>query len=604
MRNPLSLLFPAVALVALAGCLGPFRGGSDADARVGIDTRPEGPAFGPVQAAADAATRVRPADPGRFDVTFVAGGAAASATFSFPGTDINDRLGVALDLTNRGANAARVYADLNADTWVRGYVTVPPGRTRTLYVFARRQKLSAADAEKFPGMHGIPGGKMSLWAGIEEPIVAASVRVFAVMPRADLAIQVANIRPFGSSKVPDNPAFFPFIDRYGQYAHKDWHGKILSDADFQERRRDEDRDLAAHPGPGDLDRYGGWEGGPALRASGHFRVEKVAGKWWLVDPEGRLFWSNGIDAVGFTRSVTAIAGRERFYEDAPPMGDFLARNLRLKYGDDWRRAATDRTFARLRSWGINTLGSWSDPSLNEGERVPYTLFVPSCQNRALIDPYSPEWADGMRQRLADAAARVKDDPWCLGYFVDNEIHVSRDPAWFERYYSQVSAAGKQAMPNTLYLGSRLDYHDWPDVPEFRREIVRSAARYCDVISFNFYKFTLEDVALPEGVDRPVIVGEFHMGALDRGLFHTGLRSVVDQRQRAEAYRYFVTSALENPAVVGAHWFQFYDEPTTGRSDGENYQIGFLDQCDTPYAETLSAARDTGYRLYAIRSGGN
>lgn len=79
--------------------------------------------------------------------------------------------------------------------------------------------------------------------------------------------------------------------------------------------------------------------------------------------------------------------------------------------------------------------------------------------------------------------------------------------------------------------------------------------------------------------------------------------MVDQRQRAEAYRYFVTSALENPAVVGAHWFQFYDEPTTGRPDGENYQIGFLDICDTPYVETVAAARDVGYRLYAIRSVG-
>jgi hypothetical protein len=46
-----------------------------------------------------------------------------------------------------------------------------------------------------------------------------------------------------------------------------------------------------------------------------------------------------------------------------------------------------------------------------------------------------------------------------------------------------------------------------------------------------------------------------------------------------------------------------DEPTTGRAlDGENYQIGFLDSCDTPYPETIAACREVGYRLYAIRSG--
>ena len=33
-----------------------------------------------------------------------------------------------------------------------------------------------------------------------------------------------------------------------------------------------------------------------------------------------------------------------------------------------------------------------------------------------------------------------------------------------------------------------------------------------------------------------------------------------------AQRHFVRSALLNPLVVGAHWFQLYDEPTTGRGD--------------------------------------
>jgi hypothetical protein len=185
--------------------------------------------------------------------------------------------------------------------------------------------------------------------------------------------------------------------------------------------------------------------------------------------------------------------------------------------------------------------------------------------------------------------------------VDNEIHVSTDPAWFESYYKQVGALAKEILPDTLYLGSRLDYHDWPDDPPERFEIVRSAAKYCDVISFNFYKFTLDDFVLPGGVDKPVIIGEFHLGALDRGLFHTGLRAVVDQNQRAEGYRYYVTSALQSPYIVGAHWFQCYDESTTGRFDGENYEIGFLDICDTPYWETIAAARDVGYNLYSIRS---
>ena len=61
-------------------------------------------------------------------------------------------------------------------------------------------------------------------------------------------------------------------------------------------------------------------------------------------------------------------------------------------------------------------------------------------------------------------------------------------------------------------------------------------------------------------------------------------------------------AIASLAFVGAHWFQTFDESTTGRFDGENYQIGFLDICDTPYWETIAAAREVGYKLYSIRAG--
>ena len=54
-------------------------------------------------------------------------------------------------------------------------------------------------------------------------------------------------------------------------------------------------------------------------------------------------------------------------------------------------------------------------------------------------------------------------------------------------------------------------------------------------------------------------------------------------------------------IVGAHWFEYCDEATTGRGDGENYQIGLVDVCDTPYVETIQAAREIGAVLYALRA---
>ena len=44
-----------------------------------------------------------------------------------------------------------------------------------------------------------------------------------------------------------------------------------------------------------------------------------------------------------------------------------------------------------------------------------------------------------------------------------------------------------------------------------------------------------------------------------------------------------------------------DESVTGRGDGENAQCGFVDVCDTPYAETIAASRATADGMYQRRA---
>ncbi|NQU43164.1 beta-agarase, partial [bacterium] len=131
---------------------------------------------------------------------------------------------------------------------------------------------------------------------------------------------------------------------------------------------------------------------------------------------------------------------------------------------------------------------------------------------------------------------------------------------------------------------------------------RAAALYCDVVSFNRYNYSVEDFNLPEGIDKPVLIGEFHFGALDRGMFHTGLKTAKHQEERANMYESYVRGALGNPQIVGTHWFQNKDQATTGRPDEENYQIGFLNVCDRPYPEIVEAARRVGAELYEVRIG--
>ncbi|MCB1128269.1 MAG: beta-galactosidase, partial [Verrucomicrobiae bacterium] len=477
--------------------------------------------------------------------------------------------------------------------------------------------------------------------------------------------------------------------------HKDWPGKVHSLAELGERKTTEAKELAGRPGPDGWDQYGGWADGPQLEATGFFRVQKHEGKWWLVDPEGRLFWSHGIDCVRMLDS-TFIEEREDWFEnfpgDQPGFAEFIVpraralkghyagrsergfsfagANLKRKYGEDWKQEAPTVIHQRLRSWGLNTIANWSDEGVRLLRRTPYTDNVssrgaPDIEGSEgywgkFPDVFDPAFEEGLRRSMAGRVGRSANDPWCIGYFSDNEMswgddlslslaalrspakqaakqafiadlrakygEVSRlNAAWgtahaswealtasreapepararddlaafytkaAERYFRMVRDAIKAVAPHQLYLGCRFAW--------VNDRAAQAAGKFCDIVSYNRYERSVADFKYPGG-DKPLIIGEFHFGALDRGMFHTGLVPVANQAARAQAYTDYVQGALRHPQFVGTHWFQYQDEPTTGRVyDEENYQIGFIDIADTPYPETIAASRGIGARLYETR----
>ena len=503
-------------------------------------------------------------------------------------------------------------------------------------------------------------------------------------------------------KILPAATFLPFVDQYGQFAHDDWPGKVHGDADLAAAREAEAAWLAENEsGPiPDADQYGGWAGGPQLKATGYFRTEKVDGKWWLVDPEGHLFFSHGVNAV-FTGAETGVGFRENDFswlpeKDDPDFGafwsthaspaahgfykdpahvpfdcfDFAKANALRKYGHGWESNCAARAHARMRAWGLNTIAAWSSVAIREMRRTPYTAKFntrgPVIEGSIgwwgkLRDPFAPEFASNVCASAAEAAAQSGDDPWCVGWFVDNELSwgsddreigraVLRSPAtqpakaaardllaakygsaealdaawgtrygtWdaflaatnmpdevrcgqdladihraaVARYFQTVRDAVKAVAPHRLYLGCRIAWG--------RDVVYEECARYADVVSVNAYGYPPMRDLPPTAEDKPMLSGEFHFGALDRGMFHTGLVSTRDQNERAESYRAYVGACLDHPRYVGTHWFQWMDQALTGRPDGENYQIGFVTVTDAPYPELVQAARDVAATMYQRR----
>ncbi|MCQ2433419.1 MAG: hypothetical protein MJ175_12530 [Clostridia bacterium] len=157
-------------------------------------------------------------------------------------------------------------------------------------------------------------------------------------------------------------------------------------------------------------------------------------------------------------------------------------------------------------------------------------------------------------------------------------------------------AAKEADPNHLNLGIR---YAWLSSP-----VLAAGCEYTDVFSFNCYQMDPYDTIerFSEITGKPVIIGEFHFGALDRGMDATGLRGVTTQAQRGVAYRRYMHRAASHPMCLGAHYFTLYDQAYLGRFDGENYQIGALDVCSMPYSDFIEGIVKTHSELYDVADG--
>jgi hypothetical protein len=439
----------------------------------------------------------------------------------------------------------------------------------------------------------------------------------------------------------------PLVDEFGQWAGQDWAGKARTLDDLKSAWSAEDE--ALHPGDFDADQYGGFKSTQA-KATGFFRVEQIDGRWWLVDPDGRLFFSTGADSMGPWMG-TATEGREGVFTALPPsdlrppanradqrgLVSFYTWNLQRRFGPNWAKPWVDLTLRRMDAWGLNTIANWADPRLAAAKRKPYIAMLRGwgMENGylGLPDVFAADFAEKVNGAAARQCAPHKDDPWLIGYFIANE------PPWpgreteivsailegpsnaiqseaksflaagdtperrrqfvnraIEKFLDTINAAIHRQDPNHLNLGIRFGSRP--------SEAMLRASQGFDVFSMNSYGYQVNAQNFEAAVritHKPVLIGEFHFGTSGRGLA-AGLLQTKNQEERGAAYRFYVENAAANPWLIGMHWFEWIDEPNTGRMDGENYNIGMVDVTDRPYAELVEAMQATHRRLFAVHSG--
>ena len=499
-------------------------------------------------------------------------------------------------------------------------------------------------------------GTNSFWMSVWGPFGSINaVEALGVTMEYPLHKPVLEIRSVRLSKEDPGSEILeklPVLDEFGQWIHADWPRKIRSLDQLKKDWAEEEKALEL----GDFGycKYGGYLSTKA-RATGFFRVEKIDGKWWFVDPDGHLFLSTSVFgmSLGFP---TPTDNRQGYFAALPPadlqgqfpvpglgsskIARFHAWNLQRRYGADWRAKAADMEIRRMEAWGLTTgpglefiAFGVGDPSWKPSK--PYLGYFRSYAETdttflGLPDVYSEKFAREVDAAAAKQCSPRKDDPYLVGYFVGNE------PPWpgreseladmllsgpasatqfelkaflangdtrerreafvrgaFEKYLQIVGEALRRNDPNHLNLGMRFGGQP----PDY---LIRMG-RYFDVISFNPYEYSpVEHMDRAcRLLDRPILFGEFQFGVPENGLGGS-LVQTASQSERGIAYRYYIEQAAAFPAFVGASWFTGVDEPVI--STTENYNIGILDVTDRPYPEMVKALITVHKRLLAVHSG--
>jgi hypothetical protein len=482
----------------------------------------------------------------------------------------------------------------------------------------------------------------------------------------------------------------PLVDKLGQRLAGDWAGKTGSEAELVKRLKNQHAGAADAAWPAGFSRWGGWKK-KTFDASGYFRTQKDGDRWWLVDPDGCVYWSAAPNCVrlGTTAEIDgiehAIENNEELFEAFPDCLVESTHNGHTGQHFDFVRANLIRAFSRetcekqwgdmivgmLKRMGFNGFGNWSMGETASTQNFPYVTPLGGGFNdtpkvfRDFPDVWHRNWPADV-EAYASQLERYRGDRALIGYFLMNEpkwgfasfnpaegmlMNADSCPArdelatylknqyaddaalsqaWGIEISFEAIASGQKfteipdgARADLAAFSTRMAVKFFTDLSEACRRVdphhLNLGVRYyiippdwlvpamscLDVFSMNCYANTIpgdEIGKLNKVIDLPVLIGEWHFGALDVGLPMAGICRVANQTERGKAYRLYLENAASYPWCVGAHYFQLYDQPYLGRFDGENWNIGIIDSCHRVYEEFATAARASHEVIYEVASG--
>ncbi len=462
-------------------------------------------------------------------------------------------------------------------------------------------------------------------------MTTAKIYLTAVLGILLLGLAVARPKPKPrQSAGPNKAEFLDYGDKWktgNVYLVKDVNGfdpdaKAISECEFG-GRADQKRD-----------------------ATGFFRLQKIDGRWTLIDACGHPFHATAINGIGL-KSIGN--GRRKI--------DPKALEIIQKAGFN----ATHISASELNQIGPNNV------------RVPYLSNLMFSHNYLmehhrgdkLFWDAPPFWDEAMRKSMEERAKALmptaKDDPCLIAWLTDNEVHWPADALDHyhelsqktEPYTVTIKARGKKVDKSTYTIDPRKfksyrivadwvkengytkgkDGFSWEARMAFQEfqatqyakltsDVIKAIDRnhmimgarhirqdgqnpgmfkglgkYFDAMSINYYGAWPPDPVCLDTWERwsgrPTIITEFSAQS-----WETIPRKARDawivrtQEDRGKYYQNAVLATLQNPNCIGTLWFSYSD-----RGDQANY--GIVDQHGKPYDVILRYMREVNTRRYAL-----
>lgn len=287
------------------------------------------------------------------------------------------------------------------------------------------------------------------------------------------------------------------------------------------------------------------------------------------------------------------------------------------YSPDWKssaevairdQAAPLRENHDLIGYYIDNELNWDDDAV--GPRVYFDQLPPTDPNRcevvrvirdtwSSVGAFNRDW----NTTFHDWSELERHPKLPVG---DKRGYDLLDSRWLTHYarsyFEMTTSLIRKYDPNHLILGCR--YRGWApaEVPEASRGLT-------DAQSLNYYASdALLDYntfrSISQDSDQPLIVSEYTFHSLDGRSGNRNLSRfpglVADQAARAAGYREMTARLARVPYVIGADWFQWMDEPPSGRlGDGEDANMGVVDVHDKTYDALADAVRTTAPRLNGL-----